>query len=140
MSARSMLICAAILGALAVAAGAFGAHALSERFTATSVDSDEEAANIARLKNNYDTAARYQMYHALALAVTGLVALRQSHGALQIAGCCFLVGTLIFSGLLYAIALGGPKILGAIVPLGGTALIVGWVCLAVGAAKVVGAD
>ena len=124
MSPRTMLMFAAILGGLAVAAGAFGAHALEGKLT-------------ERGSQNYETAARYQMYHALALAITGLLALHQPAGSLTAAGYCFLFGTLIFSGLLYALALGGPKILGALVPIGGTALIVGWVCLAIGAAKIV---
>ena len=126
MSPRMMLIVAAALGALAVSAGAFGAHALKEKLTATGQ------------MNNFETASRYQMYHALALAITGMLALRQPVAALGIAGICFFAGTVIFSGLLYAIALGGPSILGAIVPIGGTALIAGWVLLAVGAWKIAG--
>ncbi|MCG8587416.1 MAG: DUF423 domain-containing protein, partial [Pirellulales bacterium] len=124
MTPRIMLILAAILGGLAVAAGAFGAHAFSARFTPASDASPEAARSVLRLKDNYEVAARYQMYHALALAITGLVALRHPHPTFTIAAFCFLFGTIIFSGLLYAIALGGPKILGAIVPFGGTALIV----------------
>ena len=123
MSSRMMLVLAAVLGALSVSAGAFGAHALKEKLIA------------AGQLENYETAARYQMYHAIALAITGMLALRQPLTSLSIAGVCFFAGTLVFSGLLYAIALGGPKILGAIVPIGGTALIAGWVLLAIGAAK-----
>ena len=125
MSARMMLVLAAVLGALAVSAGAFGTHLLAEKLT-------------DRQMNNFEVAARYQMYHALALAITGLLALRQPVASLRIAGVCFFAGTLVFSGLLYALALGGPSILGAIVPIGGTALIAGWVLLAVGAAKAAG--
>jgi uncharacterized membrane protein YgdD (TMEM256/DUF423 family) len=136
MSPRTILITAALLGGLAVAAGAFGAHALSSRFTPTAAATPDQTRQVLRAKENYETAARYQMYHALALAITGLLALHTSHRTLRIAACCFLFGTLIFSGLLYVLALGGPKILGAIVPIGGTALIIGWLLLALGAAKV----
>lgn len=129
MGARTWIIAGAIFGALGVSAGAFGAHALKEHFkTPEAIERD--------LGNTYEIAVRYQMYHALALVLVGLVGLHQTSAWLNAAGGCFAAGILIFSGLLYIYALGGPKILGAIVPIGGTAMIVGWVLLAVAAASI----
>ncbi len=124
MSPRTWIIAGAILGGLAVCTGAFGAHALEERLKA----SDKADA--------YEIAVRYQMYHALALVLVGLIGLQHASVWLNVAGGCFVGGIAIFSGLLYIYALGGPKILGAIVPIGGTAMIVGWVALAVAAASI----
>jgi uncharacterized membrane protein YgdD (TMEM256/DUF423 family) len=112
----------AVFGALAVCTGAFGAHALKGKFEPP------------ELANTYEIAVRYQMYHALALVLVGLLGLHQSSVCLNIAGSCFVVGIVIFCGLLYAYSLGGPKILGAIVPIGGAAMIAGWVALAIAAA------
>jgi uncharacterized membrane protein YgdD (TMEM256/DUF423 family) len=88
---------------------------------------------------NFETAARYQMYHALALLVVGLVAGRlgetSARTAADVAGWAFLVGTILFSGTLYGIGLGGPRWLGAITPFGGVALIVGWMALAFAARR-----
>jgi uncharacterized membrane protein YgdD (TMEM256/DUF423 family) len=95
-----------------VVMGAFGAHAVSGRFS-------DKAFAI------YQTAAQYQMYHALALIAFGLLA-RQA----QTAGWCFLVGTVVFSGSLYALALTDVKLLGAITPIGGILFIVGWAMFA----------
>jgi uncharacterized membrane protein YgdD (TMEM256/DUF423 family) len=125
---RIFLAIAAILGGLAVAAGAFASHALKEKLT-------ERALEI------FETGARYQMYHALALL---LVALLCNSGlqtlpyeapppTLVTAGISFIVGVVIFSGSLYALSLTGIKWLGAITPLGGAAFILGWGCLAVAA-------
>jgi uncharacterized membrane protein YgdD (TMEM256/DUF423 family) len=125
---RIFLAIAAILGGLAVAAGAFASHALKEKLT-------DRALEI------FETGARYQMYHALALL---LVALLCNSGlqtlpyeapppTLVTAGIAFIVGVVIFSGSLYALSLTGIKWLGAITPLGGAAFLVGWGCLAVAA-------
>ncbi|MEX1184329.1 MAG: DUF423 domain-containing protein [Gemmatimonadota bacterium] len=107
---------------MAVAAGAFGAHALAARLTPD------------RLAT-WETAARYQMYHALALVLLGLVAARWPSALLNGAGWLFVAGSLIFGGTVYALALGGPRWLGAITPIGGTLLIAGWVLFAVGVAR-----
>jgi uncharacterized membrane protein YgdD (TMEM256/DUF423 family) len=80
----------------------------------------------------WDVAVRYQLIHALALVLTGLLAQRSPNRWLALAGWCYLVGMLVFSGLLYALVLSGVKVLGAIVPIGGVAMILGWVALAVG--------
>lgn len=104
-------------GCIAVAAGAFGAHALRARLTP-----DHLAV--------FETAARYQMYHALALLAAAWAAARWPGTLSHWAGWSFVVGTLLFSGSLYALALTGVRWLGAITPLGGLAFLTGWACLA----------
>ncbi len=119
------LVAGSLLGGIAVAAGAFGAHGLAARLAETG-----QAAN-------WQTACSYCMYHALGLIAAGLVAgRRQAPCRLALAaGVCFLFGTLIFSGCLAALALSGIKILGAIVPIGGVLMIAGWALLAAAAAR-----
>ena len=108
---------ATAMGFLAVAAGAFGAHALRASLT-------------AELLGVWETAARYQMYHALALlGVVGVLA--RWPGPLAVAsGWSFTVGILLFSGSLYLLAISGVRWLGAITPLGGLFLLTGWLLLA----------
>jgi len=109
-----------VLGALSafcsVAAGAFGAHALRERLT-------PEYLAV------FETGARYQMYHGLALLAVAWAASRWPGTLTQCAGWLFVAGTVLFSGSLYALALTGVRWLGAITPLGGVAFLAGWVCL-----------
>jgi uncharacterized membrane protein YgdD (TMEM256/DUF423 family) len=126
---KTWLVIGAVLGFLAVALGAFGAHGLETSFKG-SISGDFEKA----LKN-WNTAAQYQMYHALALLAVGLIAARRPGRSLSLAGSSFTLGTLIFSGCLYAMVLTGQRWLGAIVPIGGTLLIVGWVFLAIAALR-----
>lgn len=111
---------AALLGGTSVAAGAFAAHALKTRLT-------ESALEI------FQTAARYQMYHALALLIVVLLLSRtpEPQTLLTASGIAFIVGVLIFSGSLYALSLSNIKVLGAVAPIGGLALIIGWGCLAI---------
>lgn len=107
----------AVFAATAVAAGAFGAHALK-----TILDPLMLAV--------YETAARYQMYHALGLFVVAwLCRETQSRWAVK-AGWLFCAGILLFSGSLYIVALGGIKWIGALTPLGGASFIGGWTCIA----------
>ena len=107
---------------LAVAAGAFGAHALRSRLSAESL-------------GIFETAARYQMYHALALLAVAWVT-EKSPGRFEVwAGWLFAVGIMIFSGSLYLLAITGMRWLGAITPIGGVAFLAGWACLAVHALK-----
>lgn len=114
MAERSPLIAlGALNAAIAVAAGAFGAHGLRERL-------EPRALEI------FETAARYQIYHALALVLCGVIATR---GATT-SGWLFQIGIIVFSGSLYALALTGVKGLGAITPLGGLAFLIGWAWLA----------
>ncbi len=109
----------AILGCLSVVAGAFGSHALRERIS-------ERALLI------FETGARYQMYHALALLVVALLLSRSDSPppALLASGWLFIIGIAIFSGSLYALSLTDIKFLGAITPIGGAAFLAGWVALA----------
>lgn len=120
MKPHAWIVCGALLAALSVAMGAFGAHGLKEQLAATS------------RTDTFETAARYHMYHAIALILVGLLAGGGGSRALDVAGWCFLAGILIFSGLCYALSLGGPRFLGAIVPIGGVAFIAGWIAMAVG--------
>jgi uncharacterized membrane protein YgdD (TMEM256/DUF423 family) len=118
---RGLVAAGAINAALAVAAGAFGAHALRERLD-------------ARALEVFDTGARYHMYHALAMIVCGLVAARtpgRPADGVQLSGWIFQAGIVLFTGSLYALALSDVKALGAITPLGGLAFLVGWAWLAV---------
>ena len=129
---RIFMLFGALSAAVAVAAGAFGAHALRARVE-------------PRLLEVFETGARYQMYHALALLAvawwisrgSGLVAaLGGSPPGARLAvasGWLFVAGTVLFSGSLYAMALTGFRALGAITPLGGVCLIAGWLCLAAAA-------
>jgi uncharacterized membrane protein YgdD (TMEM256/DUF423 family) len=105
---------------LSVAAGAFGAHALRGRL------SPEYLAV-------FETAARYQMYHALGLLAVAWALSRWPGSTSQWAGWLFVAGTVLFSGSLYALALTGVRWLGAITPLGGVAFLGGWFCLALSA-------
>ena len=111
---------AALSAFLAVAAGAFGAHAL-------------KALLEPDLLTVFETAARYQMYHALALFIAAWLTLQEPCIWAVRAGWCFIVGTALFSGSLYALALSGVRALGAITPLGGVAFLAGWICLALAA-------
>lgn len=123
---RGWIVLGALLGGLGVALGAFGAHGLDDTLAGWGVGDDEIAARLA----TFETAVRYHMYHALALVGLGLVARWRSCGGTQVAGWSFLLGIAVFSGLLYALVLSGVKVLGAIVPLGGVAFLVGWASLA----------
>jgi uncharacterized membrane protein YgdD (TMEM256/DUF423 family) len=128
LNARNFLILGAALGALGVALGAFGAHALPGWLEARQL----APAVIETRMQTFEIAARYQMYHALALLITGALMIRRPGGWLAAAGSAFIAGTLIFSGCLYGLALGGPKVLGAIVPIGGVSFIAGWIAMSVG--------
>ena len=110
---RTFLIAGSLLALLSVGLGAFGAHALASRLSPSDLDT-------------FEVAVRYQMYHALALLVL-VLALERWPGVLGTwAGWMFIAGTLIFSGSLYVLVLTGPRWLGAVTPLGGLALIGGW--------------
>lgn len=108
----------AINGALAVIAGAFGAHGLKAKLS-------------PELLATWQTGAEYHMYHALALVLVGAMAAAQPQTALNGPAVALLAGILLFSGSLYLLALTGIKTLGAITPIGGVAFIVGWLWLAV---------
>lgn len=128
MNAKTWLILGGALGALAVALGAFGAHGLPAYFELIDLPAGARE-RLSRLEN-WEIAARYHMYHALAVVLVGLLAERKNHWLLHGAGLAFFFGTLIFCGMLYALAITGARFLGAIVPIGGVLFIVGWVLLA----------
>jgi len=117
---KTFLLLGALSGFVSVAAGAFGAHALKARLG-------------PELLAVFETGARYQLYHALALVAAGWASARFPGGAASAAGWLFLAGTLLFSGSLYALALSGVRWLGAVTPLGGVAFLAGWLCLALAA-------
>jgi uncharacterized membrane protein YgdD (TMEM256/DUF423 family) len=128
MKPKQILLCGAVFGALGVSLGAFGAHWLTGAVQGWGLDADEQARRL----ETWEVAVRYQLYHALALLIVGLLGLRNASRSLAAAGGLFLIGVTIFSGCLYALVLSGVKILGAIVPIGGACLIAGWVLLAIG--------
>jgi uncharacterized membrane protein YgdD (TMEM256/DUF423 family) len=119
---RLFVMLGALSGAISVAAGAFGAHALREKVE-------------PRLLEVFETAARYQMYHALALCVVAWAASRFPGALVTTSGWLFVAGTVLFSGSLYAMTFTGIRALGAITPLGGVCFIAGWICLLVAAAR-----
>ena len=118
-SGRFAIVAGAVLAGVAVAAGAFGAHGLKDLLAA------------GGQADNWETACRYALTHALGLILTGLVARLPGArpGLAAAAAGCLLVGTLVFSGFLAALAVSGVRILGAIVPIGGALMIGGWAFL-----------
>lgn len=117
--ARRWLAVAALAGALAVMTGAFGAHALRARL-------DEYMLGV------WQTAVQYHFWHALALALVGVLSLHlRASRTLNVAAALMLAGILLFSGSLYAMALTGLRTLGMVTPIGGLAFIGGWIALAV---------
>ena len=111
------LAAGSLYGLIGVLLGAFGAHALAAKLSA-----DMQAI--------WHTAVQYQFYHALALLAVGVLARQGMAGAsVTTATVCFALGTLIFSGSLYVLAFSGIRWLGAITPIGGVLLIVGWAAL-----------
>jgi len=114
---RIFFVIGSLLAAIAVGLGAFGAHALRATLT---------AADLA----TFETAVRYQMYHALALLAVAWAVTRWPSSGVTVAGWAFVAGILIFSGSLYVLVLTGQRWLGAVTPLGGLAFLLGWALLA----------
>ena len=114
---QSFLVAGSILGGLAVTAGAFGGHML-------------KGVSDASMLAAFETAVRYQMYHALVLCILARVGERQQAGALTFAGWCFVAGIALFSGSLYVTTLSGIRWVGALTPIGGVSMILGWSLLA----------
>ena len=116
-SARRLLVVGCLCAGLGVAAGAFGAHLLKGML-------DQPMLAV------YDTATRYQMYHAFGMVLCGFaVRIGRDAGAAK-AGWMFLAGMLLFSGSLYGVSLLGVRWLGAVTPVGGVLFILGWAVLA----------
>ena len=116
---RWVLAAAGVLLALATVAGALGAHTLKSHWGAERLEV-------------YDTAVRYQFYHSLGLLGIGLALRTLDGGALRAAAALVLLGIILFSGSLYALTLGAPRVMGAVTPVGGVALIAGWIVFAYG--------
>lgn len=133
MEPRFWLTIGCLLAGLAVVAGAFGAHGLESSLKPAPDASTQERELAERRLQNFETAARYQMFHALALIAVGLIGLHGRSAWLNIAGWLFVAGIVLFSGLLYGWVLWQIRPLAMIVPLGGTAFILGWIALAVAA-------
>ena len=113
MTPRDLLLAGVTASLLGVAAGAFGAHALSARVP-------EELLTV------FETGVRYQMYHGLALVALAAVAARWPDPLWGVAGALFAVGIVVFSGSLYTLAVTGVRWLGAVTPVGGLAFLAGW--------------
>jgi uncharacterized membrane protein YgdD (TMEM256/DUF423 family) len=122
--ARWIWMLGCVFAGLAVAAGAFGAHALRDRL----------APDMLAV---WETAARYQMYHALALLVVAAMAARQPSAGWGAPALLLAAGIVLFSGSLYALALSGARVLGAVTPLGGLCWLAAWGLLCVAGAKAV---
>ncbi|MCC7071996.1 MAG: DUF423 domain-containing protein [Deltaproteobacteria bacterium] len=125
MHHRSLLVLGGLTGALGVAMGAFGAHGLKSWLQAA----DDGAQRLAW----WHTGAQYQLVHALLLVAVGMWARSHPGRLVHAAGACALLGVALFSGTLYAMALGGPRVLGAVTPLGGVSLLAAWTLLVVAA-------
>jgi uncharacterized membrane protein YgdD (TMEM256/DUF423 family) len=125
---KTFLITASLLGALAVALGAFGAHGLKKI-----VDSDTVST--------FQTGVQYQVYHSLALLAVGILFERFPNRSTKAAGTCFILGIVLFSGSLYALTFlkatdrVGLDGIGIITPFGGLAFILGWIFLCLGIAR-----
>ncbi|MBL7856839.1 MAG: DUF423 domain-containing protein [Cyclobacteriaceae bacterium] len=115
MNRKTILILAASTGILAVGLGAFGAHALKPMLMAS-----------ARL-DTYQTAVGYQFYHVFALLATGILMKEFDQKKLGLAGLCFTLGIVLFSGSLYVICFTGITSFGLVTPFGGVLFIAGWI-------------
>jgi uncharacterized membrane protein YgdD (TMEM256/DUF423 family) len=115
---------AGVFGAVGVALGAFGAHGLA----GVLADTTDGATRLGW----WQTASQYHLVHAIAVALAGWRSGSDGRAAI-VAGIAFGLGVLVFSGTLYAMALGAPRVFGAVTPIGGIAFIVGWIALALGA-------
>jgi uncharacterized membrane protein YgdD (TMEM256/DUF423 family) len=113
---RVFFLLGGLIAGLSVTLGAFGAHALRARLTPD-------------MLANFETGARYQMYHGLALLAVAWAASRWPGSLTTVAGWSFVVGVVLFSGSLYLMAFTGQRWLGAVTPFGGVAFLAGWVCL-----------
>ncbi len=120
LDSKSILIVGGILGLLAVAFGAFGAHALKGSLSQSMLDV-------------FETGVRYQSWHASVLLFLGLVSIFSPDPTWRLSATLMLAGTILFSFSLYGLALGGPRWLGPVTPIGGLLMIVGWGALIVAA-------
>ncbi len=121
---KIFLLAGAFLAFTGVAAGAFGAHALKQKLQLD-------------MLNAFEIGVRYQMYHALALIALGILYSNSnySNSVMSASGWSFIVGTFIFSGSLYMLAMSGVRLWGAVTPIGGVFLLIGWLLFAIGVYK-----
>lgn len=117
---KKALIAGSILGMLTVVIGAFGAHALKEFLEAN-----------GRLEV-FETAVKYQFYHAIALIIVGILAQKMDKVWVMRTSRAFILGVIVFSGSLYALSITNIGFFGAITPIGGLLMILGWICLIIG--------
>ena len=110
---QQFLVLGTVFAGVAVAAGAFGAHGLSKTL-------DEHRLQV------FDTATRYQMYHAVGLCIVAWAIDRYPRQRLEQTGWLFTLGILLFSGSLYVVSLAGIRWMGAVTPIGGAAFLAGW--------------
>ncbi len=122
MKNKKILLAGSIFMALGVLLGAFGAHALKTQLS-------------PEMMMVYKTGVEYQFYNALGLILVGLISYQLDSKWLRWSGILITAGIIIFSGSLYALALSGIKILGAITPIGGISLVAGWIFLAISVGK-----
>lgn len=130
---RRWIAIGALLAAIAVALGAYGAHGLKETLSRAGFSGDD----LARRLSIFETAVRYQMFHAIALVFIGLALQHRESPWWRFAAWSFLAGVIVFCGLLKLLTFADPKwnLLGAVVPFGGLSLIAGWLAIAIGALK-----
>lgn len=127
MSPRIWIVLGGLLAATGIGMSAYHAHGLEHFLTHHGLD----ASQIQRMTHDFEAADRYQLYHAMALVVVGLLLVHARSVWFQIAGALMFLGTLMFSGALYVLVLGGRQ-LPHVAPIGGVALIAGWVAVAIG--------
>lgn len=127
MKQRMILATSGLFGALGIAIGAFGAHALPNILT------DLSPEEFAQRRAWLEAGVQYHMYHAVALLAVGLSGDERSRYSGS--AIAWSIGIVVFSGCLYAMTMTGVKILGAVVPIGGVAYIVGWILVLVAALR-----
>lgn len=123
MSAKSIIMFAGVSGALSVLLGAFAAHGLKQQIS-------------SEMLQVFQTGVKYQAVHATVMLFLGMMVLTRQSDLWSLAAVFIIVGTLLFSGSLYALALGGPKWLGPITPLGGICFISAWIVIVLAASKI----
>jgi uncharacterized membrane protein YgdD (TMEM256/DUF423 family) len=129
--ARLWIALGALLAAIGVGLGAYGAHGLRDMLAGMGFTADD----LDRRMTNFETAVRYQMFHAIGLILVGLAIQLRPSAWFTTAACALLIGIILFCGLLKVLTFAPAhwKMLGAIVPLGGLSMIAGWLALAIGA-------
>jgi uncharacterized membrane protein YgdD (TMEM256/DUF423 family) len=144
MSSSTCLFASGVMGFLAVLLGAFGAHGLSDSGYLETKYADTEPKILQgvtvpaahKYMRDFETGVRYHMWHALALGLIGVLIRTTPNRCYSGAAWCFVSGTVLFSGALYVLVIGGPRFggipWGMVAPIGGSMLIIGWLCLCCG--------